>query len=491
MKKHSPKDRQEQRFRLARVPLQRFAQVFISGQKPIRSIIATKMKSMKTEFKVLLYLKRNGQDAEGLCPLMGRITVKGKTNSVAQFACKFKVNPNLWNATSQRCTGKSKVAVYTNREIEKMLLLLRQRYNELLDMKADITAEEIKNTFQGIATAQATLLGLFREHNEEYALRVGVNRKENSFYQYKNTYHHVAGYITDKYKVSDIPVKALDGSFIESFELYLRIDKGMQTGSSIGHVQRLKHIVQTAVYRGILSFNPFKEFTPLKPKQKQLYLTREELEKLLTTTFDTPNRNFTRDMFLFSAFTGICYCDMCNLRESNIVKADDGSLWIETKRQKTGTPENVRLLDIAITIIEKYKGMAPDGKLFPMLHNTSFNPHLKKIAKQCGIDRNLCFHQARHTFASVVCISQGVPIETVSKIMGHRNISTTQRYAKITQEKIDRDVTALSFNIEDKFTLQGIDSEPSHILKDVSRRKYRPSKRPMTKSEKRTIITDK
>ena len=184
-----------------------------------------------------------------------------------------------------------------------------------------------------------------------------------------------------------------------------------------------------------------------------------------------------------SLFTGICYCDMCNLRESNIVKADDGSLWIETKRQKTGTPENVRLLDIAITIIEKYKGMAPDGKLFPMLHNTSFNPHLKKIAKQCGIDRNLCFHQARHTFASVVCISQGVPIETVSKIMGHRNISTTQRYAKITQEKIDRDVTALSFNIEDKFTLQGIDSEPSHILKDVSRRKYRPSKRPMKKEQ--------
>ena len=135
--------------------------------------------------------------------------------------------------------------------------------------------------------------------------------------------------------------------------------------------------------------------------------------------------------------------------------------------------------------------MAPDRKLFPMLHNTSFNPHLNKIAKQCGIDRNLSFHQARHTFASVVCISQGVPIETVSKIMGHRNISTTQRYAKITQEKIDRDVTALSFNIEDKFTLQGIDSAPSHILKDVSRRKYRPSKRPMTKSEKRTIITDK
>ena len=162
-----------------------------------------------------------------------------------------------------------------------------------------------------------------------------------------------------------------------------------------------------------------------------------------------------------------------------------------TKRQKTNTDVNVPLLDIPKMILKKYKGKLPNGKILPVISNQKLNAYLKEIADICGIKKNLTFHQARHTFASVVCISQGVPIETVSKIMGHRNISTTQRYAKITQEKIDRDVTALSFNIEDKFTLQGIDSEPSHILKDVSRRKYRPSKRPMTKSEKRTIITDK
>ena len=162
-----------------------------------------------------------------------------------------------------------------------------------------------------------------------------------------------------------------------------------------------------------------------------------------------------------------------------------------TKRQKTNTDVNVPLLDIPKMILKKYKGKLPNGKILPVISNQKLNAYLKEIADICGIKKNLTFHLARHTFASVVCISQGVPIETVSKIMGHRNISTTQRYAKITQEKIDRDVTALSFNIEDKFTLQGIDSEPSHILKDVSRRKYRPSKRPMTKSEKRTIITDK
>lgn len=444
---------------------------------------------METEFKVLLYLKRKGTLTDESCPLMGRITVKGKTNSVAHFACKFKVHSGLWNAASQRCAGKSKEAVRTNREIAKMMLLLHRRYEELRDRKACMTAEEIKNAFQGIATAQATLLGLFREHNEEYALRVGINRKADSLYQYRNTYRHVAEYVVAEYKVSDLPVKSLSESFIESFELYLRIDKEMQAGTSIGHIQRLKRIVQTAVYRGLLPFNPFKDFKPQKPEQRQLYLTREELEKLIATTFDTPNRNFTRDLFLFSAFTGICYCDMCNLTESNIVKAEDGSLWIETKRQKTGTPENVRLLDIAIAVIDKYRGLAPEGKLFPMLLNTSINPHLKKIAKQCGIDRNLTFHMARHTFASVVCISQGVPLETVSKVMGHRDIATTQRYAKTTREKINRDMTALHLSIGNKFVLQGIDSAPSPILKDMSGRKRRSNKKPMIIDVQENSIT--
>ena len=351
---------------------------------------------MKTEIKVLLYLKRNGQGKDGLCPLMGRIMVKGTVNSVTQLGCKIKVDPKLWNATSQRCTGKSRMAVTTNREIDGMLLLLQKRYNELVEISDDITAAQIRDAFQGMAEKQVTLMGLFRENNEEYALRVGVNRALNTLYQYKNTYRFMEKFLKEKYKVSDIPFKALDESFIEAFELYLRIDRKLQTGTSIGHVQRLKHIAQIAVNRAVVPYSPFKDFSPMKPKQKQMYLNREELDKLMATTFDTPNRNFTRDMFLFSVFTGICYCDMRNLTEKNVVQDYEGNLWIETRRQKTGTPENVRLLDIAIKIIEKYRGMAPDGKLFPMLTKESMNIHLKKMAVQCGIDRNLSFHLARH-----------------------------------------------------------------------------------------------
>lgn len=428
---------------------------------------------MKTEFKVLLYLKRNGQGKDGLCPLMGKIMLKGITNSVAQFGCKIKVDPKLWNATSQRCTGKSRVATSTNREIDRLMLLIQRRYNELLETSDDITAIQIRDAFQGIAEKQVTLLGLFREHNEEYTQRIGVNRSVSTVYQYKHTYRFVADFLEKKYKVSDIPFKALDEHFMEAFELYLRIDLNFQPGTSIGHVQRLKHIAQIAVNRCIVPFSPFKDFSPVKPKQKQMYLTREELDRLMNTTFDTPNRNFTRDMFLFSVFTGICYCDMRNLTEKNVTRDSDGNLWIETRRQKTGTPENVRLLDIAVRIIEKYRGMDSGGKLFPMLTKESMNIHLKKMAVQCDITRNLSFHMARHSFASQICLSQGVPIETVSKAIGHKNISTTQRYAKVTNEKVDMDVTDLSRKIIGKYELAGINSAPSTVFKDMSCRKIR------------------
>lgn len=419
---------------------------------------------MKTEIKVLLYLKRNGQGKDGLCPLMGRIMVKGAVNSVTQFGCKIKVDPKLWNATSQRCTGKSRMAVTTNREIDRMLLLLQRRYNELAEISDDITAAQIRDAFQGMAEKQVTLMGLFRENNEEYALRVGVNRAPNTLYLYKNTYRLVEGFLKERYKVSDIPFKALDESFIEAFELYLRIDRKFQTGTSIGHVQRLKHIAQIAVNRAVVPFSPFKDFSPMKPGQKQMYLTREELDKLMGTTFDTPNRNFTRDMFLFSVFTGICYCDMRNLTEKNVVRDYEGNLWIETRRQKTGTPENVRLLDIAVKIMEKYRGMAPEGKLFPMLTKESMNIHLKKMAVQCGIDRNLSFHLARHTYATEICLSNGVPIETISRMMGHSNIRTTQIYAEITNQKVRKDFGILSEKTRDRYSLPE-DNMPSRVYR--------------------------
>lgn len=351
---------------------------------------------MKTEMKVLLYIKRSGQDKDGFSPLMGRISVKGRVNSIAQFACKFKIEVQLWNATAQRCTGKSKVATMANREIERVLLLLQKRFNELFDIQDVVTAEEVRNVFQGLAETQDTIMKLYAEHNSDYALRVGVNRAVNTFYQYQNTYRILGAFLKEKYHVSDMPVKQLDESFIEAFDMYMRTTRRFMPRTILGHVNRLKSVMMLAVFRGIVPFSPFKGYAPQKPAFKQMYLTEDELDLFSNTTYDTPNRNFTRDMFLFSCWTGICYCDMRSLTTANLVKADDGSMWIHTERQKTGTPECVRLMEIPLSIIEKYKGMDDNGKLLPMLTKESMNRHLKKMSVMCGINRPISFHQAKH-----------------------------------------------------------------------------------------------
>ena len=180
-------------------------------------------------------------------------------------------------------------------------------------------------------------------------------------------------------------------------------------------------------------------------------------------------------MLLLSCYTGLSYVDVCELRAENIKVSFDGNLWIIKKRHKTNVTSNIRLLDIPKAILQKYDGKLPDGKILPIISNQKMNDYLKEIATVCGINKKITYHVARHTFGSIICLSQGIPIETVSKIMGHKHIKTTQRYAKVTQDKIDRDVDRLGEAIEGKFSLYGIDTRPSTIRKDITHRKSNPS----------------
>lgn len=235
------------------VPFTPFCPVSNSvGRQCITNIATKKVMAMKTEMKVLLYIKRSGQDKDGQSPLMGRIAVRGKNNSIAQFSCKFKVDVRLWNATAQRCTGKSRMAVMANREIERTLLLLRQRFNELKDIKEIVSAEDVKNAYQGQAESQDTIMKLFEEHNSDYALRVGVNRAVNTYYQYTNTYRHLAVFLKDKYRLSDMPIKQIDGNFIEDFDMYMRTVKRFKPRTIVGHINRLKCVMMLAVFRGTI-----------------------------------------------------------------------------------------------------------------------------------------------------------------------------------------------------------------------------------------------
>lgn len=403
---------------------------------------------MATDFKLLFYIKKTEVKTDGTCPIMGRISI-GKT--MAQFSTKQTTAVSLWDTRANRMSGKSTTAVAVNRALDKLIVSINSHYQKLIRFNGSATALEVKNAFQGMASAQHTLVKYYQNHNQEFFKRVGVNREKNTAIQYENSLNHLTRFIRKKYNVSDVPFSKLDLSFIEACDFYLRAELKLKSNTILGIVRHVRKMIKLAIAEGIIYRDPFDGYTPERPKAEQKYLTREELDRLMKTQLDHPSRYLTRDMFLFSVFTGLAYRDVCNLTPKHIVRADDGVLWIRTTRQKTGTPCDIPLLELPKQIIEKYKGIAKDGKLLPMLSCGRLNKNLKVIAKLCNIDRKLIYHLARHTYATEICLSQGVPIESVSRMLGHRDLRSTQIYAKITEHKIAEDMQRAESRIEDKF----------------------------------------
>ncbi|GHU13869.1 tyrosine recombinase [Betaproteobacteria bacterium] len=400
--------------------------------------------------QALFYLKRTEVKTDGTCPIMGRINI-GRT--VAQFSTKLNVLVSLWDTRANRASGKSTKAVEINRALDTINISVHSHYQRLTGLQGNVTATEIKNAFQGIASAQETIVDYFARHNREFAKRVGINREKTTAEQYEISRNHLVRFIRKKYNVSDIPFSKLDFSFIEAFDFYLKVELKRMPNTILGIVRHVRKMIKLAIGEGIISRNPFEGYEPERPKAQQKYLTREELNRIMTTQLDHPSRYLTRDMFLFSVFTGLAFRDICNLTPKHIVKADDGILWIKTTRQKTGTPCDIPLLDIPLKIIEKYKGLAKDRKLLPMLSCGRLNKNLKVIGKLCNIERRIIYHCGRHTYATEICLSQGVPIESVSRMLGHRDLRSTQIYAKITNHKIAEDVKRVESRIESRFQI--------------------------------------
>jgi integrase len=262
----------------------------------------------------------------------------------------------------------------------------------------------VKNAFQGIASEQDTLIKYFEAHNEKYKESVGVNRAEGTYKRFLTSLNHLKRFMRKKYNIADIPFQAITSSFVSDYDYYLRIDLRLSSGTIVNTIVHLRKIIKVAINNGLVRNDPFAgyEFTPapLIPQS----LTAQELKILIKAKLSRPNLNFIRDMFLFSAFTGVAFSDMRNLTDKNLAQAEDGIWWIHTHRQKTGTPCHIPLLEIPLELIEKYRGLGKDGKLFPMISCSKTNIYLKRIAKECAINKPVTFHQA-HLFVPLVLTS--------------------------------------------------------------------------------------
>ena len=405
---------------------------------------------MTKELKVLFYLKKNQRKKNGLYPIMGRIHL-GKT--MAQFSLKIDAEIKLWDAKAGRLQGKSQFAYDVNKQIEKVNLLIYSRYNEALRLGQDFTASDLKTIVQGIARAQESLCTYMAKMIEKFAARVGKDRALSTLTGFKYYHSLLVKFLQEKHKLNDISFKALNYSFIEDYVHYLRVTRKLSIRTTIGAVNRMREVISEAIDEGIIGKDPFFSYELESPDIKHRNIGREDLKKMMEEEFDNETTAIVRDMFVFSSFCGLAYIDVKNLTYENIVKQEDECYWIMTHRQKTGSASNIRLMEIPLSLIEKYRNHQTHGKVFPAPEYPTVLCHLKKIDKQCGVNKNLSYHMSRHTFASLITLSEGVPIETVSKMLGHQDITTTQTYAEVSTDKILKDILVLSEKINGKYIL--------------------------------------
>jgi len=395
---------------------------------------------MRSTFKILFYLNTSKRKKSGTCPVMGRITVDGK---IAQFSLKEDFRPDYWDAQKGRASGKTREQIALNRKIDQTEQSIRDIYVKTVNNIGYVTAEQIKNELTGAVTKTEYLLELFKEHNQEFKKRVGIDRKDGTYRQYEGSYKHLSQFILSKYGMKDYPLKQLDMDFIDDFDYYLLVDAGLCANTTINHIISLKKIVSRAMSQKTILYDPFPEYELKKQKLKYLHLSKESLEKIMTTPIKSKSVSFVRDMFVFSCFTGLAYADVCQLSEKHLSVKPDGSTWIEIPRYKTDVESLIRLLDIPVAIIEKYRHLREGDRLFKLPNSSGVGKHLRKIAKLCGIE-HLHFHMARHTFATLICLSNGVSMKTLSKLMGHSSMRTTKKYGEITNQKVGAEMKKLA-----------------------------------------------
>lgn len=400
---------------------------------------------MRNTFKVLFFVKRAAVKKSGKAPIIARITID---QDKIQFHTKLEVAPDQWDVPRGKATGRSPEAQQINSLLDDIRMAVQKQYHSLLATDGYVTAERVRDAYLGKTEKTRTILEFFAQHNEQYLQKVKMDPTNKTYWRYELTKRRLEEFIKYKYSVSDMPLKDINVLFVENFLLFNENVHGCNHNTAMKFVQRLRTVVNFAKNTGMLFADPFGNFKVKFERTDRGYLTMEEIMAIYHHTFPSRRLEQVRDLFIFSCFTALSYIDVCELQPDDINTGFDGNLWIIRKRHKTKVTASIRLLDIPIAILKKYKGKLPDGKLLPVISNQRVNDYLKEIAAICGINKKLTFHMARHSCATSVLLANDVPIETVSKILGHTNIRTTQIYARITDRKVSKDMELLAQKLD-------------------------------------------
>lgn len=401
------------------------------------------MKANST-FSILFWINTS-RAKDNLAELFARVTINGKRVNIS---LKEKVFTDLWDKRKSKIRGNSLRAKHINHYMEVIRQQIFQSYVDLKTSGGILTARAVKERFLKEDETFSTLKELIEFHNEntKHILHYDTQR------HYKTSQKYILEYVIKQYKKEDIYLRDLNFGFIMGFENFLRSYTPKHPQPSIGnntimkHIQRLRKMVTMAFHNDWIEKDPFVKFKTKLVKKERDFLTQKELEGLEKFSCSRDHLNLTRDLFIFICYTGIAYGDTMLLTKNDIILGEDQNFWIHTKRKKTSTPVKIPLLPKALLVLDKYKNTEPaksTGKLLPRLSNQKMNSYLKELAYLCKINKNLTSHVARHTFATTVTLSNGVPIETVSKLLGHTKMATTQIYARVLEKKVSEDMNKL------------------------------------------------
>lgn len=399
---------------------------------------------MRNTFKVLFYVRRSAPLRSGLVPIIGRIVIAGRRT---QFSTHLAVPPEAWDVEQNRAVGRAPEMARINQRLDAIRLQLEACYEELSRERGVVTPEAVRDHLLHVEPRRTGLIDLCRRHNEAFARQVGIDRSSSTLYKYRSLQHHLEAFIPRYCGDAELSLGAVNRDLLVAFHGYLLRELGRHRNTAWVYMNALKHLLRWGRQQGQTIPDPFEGYRLRSEFVPRAFLTEQELVRLLALKGLTPSLELVRDLFLFSCFTGLSFIDLKSISRKQLVRIGD-HWWIETTRRKTGTQVQVRLFDISLSILEKYASQRASGPIFTVPSNGWCNRCLVQLMRQCGITKRITFHAARHTFATTLTLAHGMSIEAISKLLGHQSIRTTQIYATITRNYLDREMSRLSEQLE-------------------------------------------
>jgi site-specific recombinase XerD len=407
---------------------------------------------MNTTSSILFYIKRSKANVDGICPIYVRVTILTRR---FEFSSNKYIDPKRWSQEGSNVKGTNEDSRSINNHLDNIKSKIFDAEKRLYKKDIVLTSINLKNELFGITENKRMLIPIFKDHNNKIKELIGNEYAPGTLERYNTSLKHTINFLEWKYKISDIEISKIDHAFITEYEFYLRSVRKCCNNTAIKYIKNFNKIIKICLANDWLDKNPFANYKSKVKEVERVYLSEGEIQNIINKDFKNDRLSLVRDIFLFSCFTGLAYIDVKNLTKSHISIGIDGDKWIFTHRQKTESASKIPILSVTQMIIDKYTDhpqSVNEDKLLPILSNQKMNAYLKEIAAVCEIEKELTFHIARHTFATTITLTNGVPIESVSKMLGHKNLRTTQHYAKVLDKKVSEDMKIL----RDKFSLNPI-----------------------------------